>query len=56
MFGIDSVGVGMAFGLTILSTILCVIYGVINWNKGSDEVDQSDIKWSSEEERIEEKL
>ncbi len=56
MFGIDSFGVGMAFGLTILSTALCVVYGIINWNKGSDEVDQSDIKWSSEEQQIEEKL
>jgi len=56
MFGIDNFGVGMAFALTILSTLLCVVYGIINWNRGSDEIDQSDLKWSSEEKQIEDEL
>jgi hypothetical protein len=56
MFGIDGIGVGLAYGLSILSTLLCVIYGVINWNKGPDEVEPGDIKWANEEKQIEEEL
>ena len=30
-------GVSLAFWLTIFSTLLCVYYGAVNWNKGSAE-------------------
>ena len=56
MFGIDSFGVALAYGLSIVSTLLCVIYGVINWNKGSDELRPDDIDWVKEEQEIEEEL
>ncbi|MFI4913232.1 MAG: symporter small accessory protein [Sedimentisphaeraceae bacterium JB056] len=56
MFGINSVGVVLAYGLAVISTLLCVIYGIINWNKGSDEVEPGDIKWANEEKEIEEVL
>lgn len=33
MFGLTDPWIIAAYILTILSVILCVIYGVINWNK-----------------------
>ncbi len=56
MFGIDSFGVGLAYSLSIISTVMCVVYGIINWNKGSDEIQPDDIDWAKEEEQIEEQL
>lgn len=34
MLGLEGVAVPLGFILTILSTILCIIYGILNWNKG----------------------
>ncbi len=42
MFGIESPGIYLAYVGSILSALLCIIYGFINWNKGS--IDNSDIK------------
>ncbi len=33
MFGLTDIGILMAYGLSGLSTLLCVVYGAINWNK-----------------------
>ncbi|WP_332370614.1 symporter small accessory protein [Desulfobacula toluolica] len=33
MFGLTDIGILMAYGLSALSTLLCVVYGAINWNK-----------------------
>jgi len=30
-------GVSLAFWLCILSTVLCVVYGAMNWNKEDKE-------------------
>ncbi len=58
MFGIGDFSVSLAYILCILSTILCVVYGIINWNKGEpDEQDLSESsKWEKEENIIEEKI
>jgi len=32
MFGFQDLGVSLAYLLTILSALLCVVYGIINWN------------------------
>jgi len=50
-------GVSLAFWLTILSALLCVVYGIINWNKGDEE--SNDVllaKWAEEEKEINEEL
>jgi hypothetical protein len=49
--------VNLAFWLTILSTLLCIVYGIINWNKGDEE--SNDIllkKWAKEEKELNEEL
>jgi len=58
MFGISNMGIWLAFLLCIVSAGACVVYGIVNWNKGSnDETEQKmDAKWKKEEQEIEEKI
>jgi len=50
-------GVSLAFWLTILSTLLCIYYGVVNWNKDSeDSVDSKAKEWAKIEDEIDEDL
>jgi len=50
-------GVSLAFWLTIASALLCVVYGIINWNKGDEESNEILLrKWAEEEREIEEEL
>lgn len=58
MLGLEGVAVPLGFILTILSTILCIIYGVINWNRGyitEEEMAQERI-WKEEAKKVEETL
>ena len=59
MFGLSDAGISVVYLLCILSTLLCVIYGVLNWNKGynkeADEIDE-ELKWEQKEKEIEETL
>ncbi len=43
MLGFQDVGVTLAFVCTILSAIVCVVYGIVNWNKPRED-EQSEIK------------
>lgn len=58
MLGIADFWVAAAYVLCILSTVLCVIYGALMWNKGGgdDVATDDDVAWVREEERIEEEL
>jgi len=59
MFGLGDFGVSLVFILVILSALLCVIYGVINWNKEGAEdaaLAAEAREWRAEENKIEEKL
>jgi len=42
--------------LCILSAIACVIYGVVNWNKGGETADEADKTWDETEKNMAEKL
>ncbi len=56
MYGAD-LGVNLAFWLTIASTLLCVWYGVVNWNSGAEkEIDFEVKKWAKTEDKIDEGL
>ncbi|MCL2114672.1 MAG: hypothetical protein FWH29_00445 [Methanobrevibacter sp.] len=39
ILGIPDPWVLSGYLLLIISTLLCVAYGIINWNKGDDESD-----------------
>lgn len=50
-------GVGTAFWLTIISTLLCVFYGALNWNRGVNEKSNKSVKtWAKTEDIIDEGL
>lgn len=59
MFGIPDFSISLVYILCILSTILCVVYGIMNWNKGleteADDIDE-ELKWEQKEHQIEETL
>jgi len=60
MFGLGDAAVSTGFLLTILSSLLCIIYGIIIWNKPEEEVSEEEIreekKWAEEEKKIEETM
>lgn len=48
--------VGVAYLLCIASALLCVVYGIINWNKGDEPTKSEDVEWAKVEEKAEEVL
>ena len=56
MFGIEDFWVSLAYLLCIGSAVLCVIYGLITWNSGAEEIKPEDVKWVAEEKKVEEEL
>ena len=49
-------GVSLAFWLTILTGLVCIYYGVVNWNKDSVENENKASQWAEEEKHIDEEL
>jgi len=50
--GISDPQIWLAYVCCILATILCVVYGAANWNKGAIDPSTEDKKWAVEEEKI----
>lgn len=56
MLGLTDPGVALAYGLCILSALLCIVYGAIHWNRGGETVpppSPEELKWAEDEEEIE---
>ena len=58
MFGIEDPWVALAYILCILSALLCLIWGVLKWNKDDSTIESEDEirQWAEEEDRVEEEL
>ncbi|NLW85567.1 MAG: hypothetical protein GXY38_01700 [Planctomycetes bacterium] len=56
MLGIEDPYVLAAYLLCIASTALCVIYGIVNWNRGDEPVESDDVTWVAQEKKIEDEL
>jgi len=56
MLGLEDRYVSAAYLLCILSTLLCVVYGLVNWNRGDEPAAQEDVQWLSEETKLEDEL
>lgn len=57
MFGIQDPWIWSVYILCILSTTLCIAYGMINWNSGTEEKTlQEDRDWAAVEDKIVENL
>jgi hypothetical protein len=53
VLGIDDPWIWGVYILCILSTLLCVIYGIANWNKGGERETEERLEgeeWEEEEE------
>ena len=54
MLGIDDPGIYMGYILAILGLIACVVYGILNWNKGMEtdiEEIEKDLEWEEKDEQ-----
>lgn len=59
MFGIEDPVIYIGYLLTILSLILCIVYGAINWNKGEEPREaelEIDAQWEEKEEEIQSQI
>ena len=59
MLGLQANSIFAAYMLSILSALGCIVYGLLNWNKGGDnEVKQiqEEKQWETEENKINETL
>lgn len=57
MLGIKDPWIAAPYILCILSALLCVVWGVMKWNKGDEDEPEKEIRhWAAEEDRIEEDL
>ncbi|HIH65417.1 MAG: hypothetical protein PWP13_1270 [Methanothermobacter sp.] len=57
VLGIPDPWVWGAYILCILITVFCVIYGLVNWNRGGEDEEEQimeEIRWEEEERRMEE--
>ena len=54
MLGIEDKSVILAYLLCIISALLCIVYGIITWNKGDDSIESEDIHWVEEEKKVDE--
>ena len=54
MLGIEDPWIWSVYLLCILSTLLCIAYGLINWNKGAEleaEEAAEELAWEAKEEK-----
>ena len=54
--GIDSFFVFSGYILCVVSAVLCVAYGLINWNKGNENISSEDLQWADAEQQVEGEL
>lgn len=58
MLGLDGFAVPLGLILAVLSTLLCIVYGVLNWNRGyvTEEELQQEKSWKAEDAKVKETL
>ena len=54
--GIADFWVFLAYVLCVFSVVLCIVYGVLKWNKNGGEITPEDVAWAKEEDAITEEL
>ncbi len=56
-FGLSGFSIFLAYLLTILSAILCLVYGILHWNKGEHPHDiEEELDWEKEQVQIDDNL
>ena len=57
ILGIPDLWVSMSIILSVLATIICVLYGILGWNRGDDTESSDEIKkWVSDNDEIEDEF
>jgi hypothetical protein len=56
MLGMGDFMIFLAYALCILSALACVVYGIFNWNKGTDIDEPVEKEWEETERDIAEEL
>lgn len=57
MLGIEDFWVWLPYLLAVLSALLCVVYGSLMWNRGTEPVArEEDVQWAKDEDRVDEDL
>ena len=56
MLGLENPSVWLAYLLCFVSTLFCIVYGVLNWNKGEEKVYDEDVTWVKDEKEVEDEL
>lgn len=49
VLGIESPSVWLAYVLSVASAAVCVVYGILTWNKGDEPPHQEEMDWAKEE-------
>lgn len=49
MLGLGDPWIVAAYVLCVASAVLCVGYGLRNWNKGEEPVQKEDVDWAKQE-------
>jgi hypothetical protein len=59
MLGLGDFWIALVFILTLGSVALCVVYGIVNWNKDGEPTKKQiaeEKRWGKEEKKIEKRL
>ena len=59
MLGIDDPAIYLGYVAVVLSLVACIVYGIINWNKGMEESEneiEKDLVWEEKDEQIQTKI
>ena len=58
LLGMGDFSIFLVYILCIASALACVIYGIINWNKGAEPEDEiaKDVDWEKKDNKIKEEL
>lgn len=56
MLGLPDASIAIVYALCIASTLLCVVYGIVNWKRGNGTDEKKEREWESHEQQIEENL
>jgi hypothetical protein len=56
MLGFSDGWIAFVFLAMIASAVLCIVYGVLHWNKGDAQLSEVDREWAEEEKIIEKEL
>lgn len=59
MFGFGDFSIVSVYSLCILSAVLCIVYGIFNWNKGGEPTEKEikqEVDWDKKELEINEDL